>query len=171
MKYRPPPVPLLSVGLEMCDLDRPRGDAALPSSPSAEPRTRKGKSSGPCRPAAEARESPRRGWPARGTSTASCLCTARCSNRRRRWGMLGSRRTSPLGLSCSRYHQMLEDGLTSLSSSLRTLVASNLRAVRQRERGSSDEDLNHSVPAAVPPNAMARLPASVMAGTLGYYSL
>jgi len=84
---------------------------------------------------------------------------------------LGSRRTSPLGLSCSRYHQMLEDGLTSLSSSLRTLVASNLRAVRQRERGSSDEDLNHSVPAAVPPNAMARLPASVMAGTLGYYSL
>ena len=50
MKYRPPPVPLLSVGLEMCDLDRPRGDAALPSSPSAEPRTRKGKSSGPCRP-------------------------------------------------------------------------------------------------------------------------
>ena len=85
MKYRPPPVPLLSVGLEMCDLDRPRGDAALPSSPSAEPRTRKGKSSGPCRPAAEARESPRRGWPARGTSTATCLCTARCSNRRRRW--------------------------------------------------------------------------------------
>ena len=77
MKYRPPPVSLASVGLELCGFDRPQGDAALPSSPSAEPRTRKGKSSGPCRPAAEARESPRRGWPARGTSTATCLCTAR----------------------------------------------------------------------------------------------
>ena len=44
------PVPLPTVGLDLCGLDRPRGDAALPSSPSAEPRTRKGKSSGPCRP-------------------------------------------------------------------------------------------------------------------------
>jgi hypothetical protein len=68
----------------------------------------------------------------------SALATARCSARLRRWRMPGSRRTSPPVLSCRR-RQILPDGPMSRSSSLRTPAASNLQAVRQRERASSDD--------------------------------
>ena len=82
-----PPVPLLTVGLDLCGLDRPRGDAALPSSPGAEPRKREkeeslsmprrasphggvGQRAAPRRPAASAwRRAPSdrcRRWPRRG---------------------------------------------------------------------------------------------------------
>ena len=65
--------------------------------------------------------------------------TARCSSRRRRWRMPGSRRASPLG----RRREILQDGPTSRSSPLRTPAASNLWTVRQWKRASAVQRKGH----------------------------